>query len=87
MNDEGAPDKGAPDKPRSSVVEDTTADGVRIPSVSLIVPLEADPRIVVDAENDAGRAALFAWVRSCRPDTHRFLQTIASELRDKKPAA
>jgi hypothetical protein len=59
----------------------------RIPTVSLVIELEADPRLIVDAANDADREALRAWVREVRPDIDRFLRAIAIELHDRQQAA
>ena len=58
---------------------------VVIPRVTLVVEIEADPRLIVEGTK-ADRQALGAWIRECRPDLDRLLSDIARELQEKRAA-
>jgi hypothetical protein len=62
-------------------------DAGHVPSVTLVVELEATPRIVFDAASRADRQAIQAWIREVRPDLYKILSSISAEVRAKKEAA
>lgn len=61
-------------------------EAVHIPRVVLVVEIEADPAIIVDCATAADREALGTWVRACRPDLDRILNSISREIAAKKAA-
>lgn len=58
----------------------------RLPRVTLILELEATPRLVVDAASPADREALAAWMHETRPGLDKVLSDISRELAAKKAA-
>ena len=62
-------------------------DDPHIPTVTLVIELEATPRLAFDAATFADRPALRTWVRETRPDLYDLLCNIADEIQAKKEAA
>lgn len=63
-----------------------TATSPRIPSVTVVIELEASPRLVIDCATERDKDLLRAWVREVRPETDHFLRVIAAEIRAREAA-